>query len=814
MNRTPTQPDDRPSRPQGVERGAKRQRRNGGDSPSGQQRAVRGGRRGVWARLVGWLHAAWVRAVELPWAWAALFVVGGAWLLVPTGYFFDSEVPADSIAARDYAAPEDLLLRDEEATAEKRRRAEEEVLPVYDHNLAAVDELEAAFARLFESGRRLVGSDPSRLRATSGWRTDVAGRLSEASGLTVNAEQAAVLVDWAFASDLEDRVRSLASQALRLGVVAAKEQLLRHRVEGVTLRELPSREERAQFDVFDVLGYPDEMREFFSAEVRAWLGLAANERRALVELLVSNLSPNLARNDSETQRRRSEAAAGTAPAFSRISKGEMIVRKGDRVDAASAQLIAGIGGERNWRRSGLPFAGTLLLMGLAAAALWEALRRERRAGHGRRRLYGESVLLLLIALVGTKVSFITASALAASFDSPPFNNAASFFYAVPYAALALVAALLHGRYPALLLSVVYSVIVARLAGDDAATVVLYSLAGSLAAVYALENDSFKQRLVLTRVGTMVGLVNVAIAVVVLAVSGDGVGADRVAFDLVLAFFGGLLVTAAASFAVPVLESLLGIATDIKLIELANTNLPLLRRLAFESPGTFQHSLMVANLAKEGCEAIGADATLAYTGALYHDVGKVYRPEYFIENQRPGQNRHDKLAPSMSALILINHVKDGVELARQHGLPPPIVDAIEQHHGTRLIKYFFNRALERADPDTEEVSEDEYRYPGPKPQDKVMGVLMLADGIEAASRTLVEPTTVKVRTLIQTIVEDCLRDGQLDRTDLTLSDIRRVSEAFHRVLTTIFHQRIDYPGFDFNAPPKRERGAGFEAARAS
>ncbi|HMB52191.1 MAG TPA: HDIG domain-containing protein, partial [Thermoanaerobaculia bacterium] len=775
MSQPPSLQDDRPRREAG-ERNGKRARRNG-ESASGKQRAVRGRRRSGWERVVGWLRTGWARGVELPWAWAALLVVGGAWMLMPNGLSFSGpEISADSIASRDYVAPQDLLLRDDEATDQKRRRAEDAVLPVYDHNLEAVTEIDAAFARLFETGRRLVGSDLTRLRASSGWRADLAERLTETSGLAVTPEQAAVLADWAFTSDLEDRVRSLVRQTLRLGVVAAKEQLLRHRVDGVALRELPSRDEREQFDVFDFVGYPEEMRESFEAEVRGWIGLAANERRALIDLMTANVTPNLSRNDSETQRRREEAAGATAPVFNRISRGEIIVRKGDRVDAAAAQLVSEMGGERSWSKTGLPFAGMLLLMGLAAAALWEALRRERRAGHGRRRLYGESVLLLLIALVGTKLSFITASALAASFDSAPFNDERAFFYAIPYAALALVAALLHGRYPALLLAVVYSVVVARLAGDGAATIVLYSLAGSLAAVYALENDSFKQRLVLTRVGVMVGLVNVAVAVVMLAIDGGGAGAEEVALHLVLAFVGGLLVSAAVSFAVPVLESLLGIATDIKLIELANTNLPLLRRLAFEAPGTFQHSLMVANLAKEGCEAIGADATLAYTGGLYHDIGKVFRPEYFIENQRPGQNRHDKLAPSMSALILISHIKDGVQLARQHGLPPPIVDAIEQHHGTRLIKYFYNRAVERCDPDTEEVREEEYRYPGPKPQDKVMGVLMLADGIEAASRTLVEPTSVKVRTLIQAIVDDCLRDGQLDQTDLTLSDIRRVSEA--------------------------------------
>jgi hypothetical protein len=323
----------------------------------------------------------------------------------------------------------------------------------------------------------------------------------------------------------------------------------------------------------------------------------------------------------------------------------------------------------------------------------------------------------------------------------------------------------------------------------------------------------QQRLVLTRVGVLVGLVNVLTVVVLMALSGGlDRGAVQLLFDLLLAFAGGLVVGAAAAFLVPVFEAMLSITTHIKLVELANTNLPLLRRLAFEAPGTFQHSLMVANLAKEACEAVGADATLAYTGALYHDVGKVFRAEYFVENQRGGHNRHDRLAPSMSALILINHIKDGVDLAKKHGLPAPIVDAIEQHHGSRLIKYFYNRALERADPDTEEVREEKYRYPGPKPQSKVMGILMLADGVEAASRTLIEPTPLKVRTLIRTIVDDCLRDGQLDQTDLTLADLRRVQESFLRVLTTIYHQRIDYPGFDFNAEPGRAAGGRAETGK--
>jgi hypothetical protein len=824
---TSTPPDGRPpeierggdgARPAAARPPAGRTARPKGAGPrsaDGGKRATRGGPKGRWRRLGERFGEQWSRLLEIPAVWAAVLLLLGTWLLTPGSLIFAPEVTPDSIAQRDYIAPEETLVPDPDATLEKQRRAREEVLPVYDFDTATVAERDQAFARLFAAGRRLMGSDPDRLRRAEDWRQALADRLSEESALRVTPQQAAVLTAWAFTNDLEDRVRSVVRQALRRGAVNAKDLLLENRMRGVTLRDLSSGEEREHFDLFDHLGYPDEVRDFLEAEVRDWLGLTGEERQAMVELMLANLPPNLHPNRSETMARREVAAAEATPAFSRISKGEVIVRKGDRVDAATAVLISEISGRRGWSRRLVPMAGTLVLLGLAALALWVALGREKTSGQSRRRIYAESVLVLVVAVAGSKLCFLTATALAASFDASWLTAQSSYLWAVPFAALALVTALLLGRYPALILAGLYSILVSQLAGDDGAAIILYAFAGSLAAVYALERYQFKQRLVLMRVGLLVAAVNVVVIVALLAAHGDAdTSPARLAFDLVCGFTGGLLVAAAAGFAVPVLESMLGIATDIKLVELANTNLPLLRRLAFEAPGTFQHSLMVANLAKEGCEAVDADATLAYTGALYHDIGKVFRPDYFIENQRPGQNRHDKLAPSMSALILINHIKDGVELARQHHLPRPIVDAIEQHHGTRLIKYFYNRALERCDPDTEEVREDEYRYPGPKPRDKVMGILMLADGIEAASRTLVEPTPVKVRTLIRTIMDDCLRDGQLDHTDLTLSDLRRVADAFNRVLATIFHQRIDYPGFDFNAQPRRERPALAEPARAS
>jgi len=784
---------------------------------------ARGGRLGR-LRGVSWrrIAAGWFALFERPWAWLIATLVLGTWALVSPALLFAPHVDAGSIAGRDFVAPADLELLDAAATAEKRRRAREQILPVYDHDPAVRADLEADLTRLFAFGRRLEAVRQQAVEQGAepplGDPDELAARLHEASGLVVSPVQAAALDANDFSADLEDRVRGVAGQALGRLVVANKAWLEDNPLRGVTVRNLGTGEESPDYDPYDRLGYPDEVREFIGSQVRAWQGLSARERREVVDLLVANVTPNLHRNRTETERRREAAATAVEPLYTRVRKGQVIVRKGDEVTDAEAEAIARLTGKSPLHERALPVLGTVFLLSLALVVLRLAMRDERVADHSPARAYVEAVVLLLMALVGAKFGFTVARALAAASDAAPLTSAESWGWTLPFASLALLAALLLGRQAALVLSVVFAVLVSRLAAGPPVAVVIYCLAGSLAALYGLQRYQFKQRLVLTRIGLLVGAVNAGAVLLLLALAGAADrGPAQIAFDLVCAFAGGLLVAAVAAFMVPILESLFAITTDIKLIELANTNLPLLQRLAFEAPGTFQHSLMVANLAKVGCEAVGGDPTLAYTAGLYHDVGKVYRPEYFVENQRPDHNPHDKLQPSMSALILVNHIKEGVELGREHHLPRVVLDAIEQHHGTRLITFFFNRALQQCDPDTGTVREDEYRYPGPKPQNKVMGVLMLADAVEAASRTLIEPTPAKVRALIRTLIDDCLADGQLDHTDLTLADLRRVAEAFQRVLTNIFHRRIDYPGFDFNAPPRREqreRRAVAGAAQAS
>jgi hypothetical protein len=767
-----------------------------------------GGRRKLLRRPL-LVRAVWDRMLERRPLWVAVFVVVGMWVLIPESLFQHRDVSVGQIASRDYPAPRDLLIPDELTTEDRRARAREGVLPVYDFDEALAQQVEDQLTRLFARGRELVEQPvPQSARgvAPGGELLEgptIDGRVLELQeiGLRLRAPQFETLEQRGFSPELEDRVKTLLRSTLRAGVVGNKDLLLENRMRGVSLRNVQSGAEAVELDLYKYRGYPEEVREFIEVEVGGWSGWRPRERQLVVEFLVDNATPNISHNLSETRARQIEAASAVEPSYNQIRGGQMIARKGDALTTNAVALINEAYGGPTASNQLLPLIGNVLLLALVVLGLTQGLQRLRLASQVDSRTLGGVLLLMSLALLLVRFGLFLSQALSQALEAAPLTSESSYHLAIPYAALALVTSLIHGRGVALLATIGFSVLVGRMVGGEALGAVIFVLAGSLAAIYAL--DRLKQRSAVTRAGLVVGLTGMAVSLMLSTFDPQGIpSAARVGFDVLCALVGGLLVAAATSFLVPILEWVLSATTDIKLLELSDTNLPLLRRIAFEAPGTFQHSLMVANLAKAGCEAIDANPVLAYTGGLYHDIGKVFRPLYFVENQMGGENPHDRLAPSMSRLIVINHVKDGVQLARDYHLPEPIIAAIEQHHGTRALTYFLKRAQELS-PD-EEVEEAKYRYPGPKPQNKVMGVLMFADSVEAASRTLRDPSPVALRSLLRRLIDDCVQDGQLDESDLTLADLRQVSEAFYRVLQNIHHKRIDYPGYDFNEPKRRLR----------
>lgn len=301
--------------------------------------------------------------------------------------------------------------------------------------------------------------------------------------------------------------------------------------------------------------------------------------------------------------------------------------------------------------------------------------------------------------------------------------------------------------------------------------------------------------------------------------------------IVFALSTVISITAIVSVMLPILEHIFTVTTDISLLELLDLNQPLMKNLIISAPGTYHHSVIVGTLVESAAEAVGVNPLLAKVSAYYHDIGKIKMPDYFVENQGGGVSKHERLTPHLSSITIVSHVKEGVELARQYKLPGSIIDIIQQHHGNGLITFFYRKAKDQYETyrtDAHRVhdlhrheaghgpSEDDYRYPGPKPQTRVAALVMMADAVEAASRVLTDPTPARVSDLVERIINHIFLEGQLDECELTLKDISAIKKHFSYILTGILHRRIDYPGFNFRAegkksPPREsERGVGGEA----
>jgi putative nucleotidyltransferase with HDIG domain len=316
------------------------------------------------------------------------------------------------------------------------------------------------------------------------------------------------------------------------------------------------------------------------------------------------------------------------------------------------------------------------------------------------------------------------------------------------------------------------------------TLFIYHFLGGMLGTWLMVRAQNRQDVVWSIVPLAVGLSVIWAGTALLA----NVSFEEAPFNLIAVAVNSIFSLIILFAVSPVMEMLFGYSTRFRLMELMSLEQPLMQEMMMAIPGTYHHSLVVANMVEAGCKVIGANSLLCKVAALYHDVGKVGYPEYYIENQHGGPNKHDKIAPSLSVLILLSHVKKGTELAERYNLGREIADIIQQHHGTRLIQYFYQKAQKLG----EKPRESDYCYPGPRPQTREAAILMLADAVEASSRTLADPTPARIRGHIDSIIKGIFSEGQLDESELTFKDLHYLSENFQRILTGIFHQRIVYP----------------------
>jgi cyclic-di-AMP phosphodiesterase PgpH len=754
--------------------------------------ARRPSRRATTSPIAGLLRHAW--------PWTVIFVVATTFAFAPALTFRVGQLRAGSVATRDVVAPRDLILADPETTERKRQQAAAAVLPVYDDDSQATARLEEAIHTSFSRARAALAQEKTR-------RKTLTEAIKEAFTIPASDAALAALTRGGFSSEIEDRLVSIVNQLYRHGIVDNKELLLQNRERGIELRDTVSGAERHEVNLFQTVEYGADAKAMINGDLTS-LRMPPADRRELATFLAAALRPNLTYNAAETTRRRQDAARSVESVFLKIPRGKVIVRRGDEITDHTAYIISQIRGSASNPSVWLKIVGILLLESLTALALyWDARRRSET----RQEAAIPYVTVLLIGVIFAWVvrgSFSLAQAVAASFQGGSAETLGAEYFAIPFAAGPIVMSLIGGIAPAVLFSALAAVGVGVLMGQSF-SLALFALAGSLTGVLGMTR--LRSRGVLVATGGLVAASNIAMILASQFLDAH-VGGAGTGWDFVGGVLGGLFVAAVVGLTLPVFETLFNVTTDIRLLELSNQNLPLLKALALEAPGTYQHSMIVGHLAEASAEAVGADALLARVCAYYHDIGKIKMPMYFVENQMRGQNRHDRLEPSMSALIIASHVKEGVEMGKKARLPEPIVNAIREHHGTKLIRYFYQKALTKSSAYLGPVVETDYRHAGPKPSTRVNGILMICDAVEAASRTLIDPTPSKISAMIHAIVSDCLRDGQFDDCDLTMRDLAKISEALQRTLAMVFHHRIDYPGFDFNRERTHRRSGETHVAR--
>jgi len=721
--------------------------------------------RQTWFPRPAWLRPASLQAraerlLSRELLWSAVFVVLLAPILAYQGCGLPlAEYRAGDIAPVTLKAPHDIEVLDEAATRQLRQQERDRVLPVYDFVPLPVEDL----------------------------RERVRGALSLRS-----------LQDEA----VEAAVRRLARVASGR-IVSRREGLMAH--EGIIIREVePGTMQESSFTRLDEIQDLDEARRALRSGLEEDLSQRpAAERRDVAAQLEGVLLPNLSLNASETERRRAAAMSSVPDVFKRIARGRAIVREGEVITPEAELILARVRAGRAALVSWKGLAGAALALTLITIFLHRYIRAHKRLFRRVKNLYTLVLLTSLATALLCRAGLFVINAVADQFQIFPFSEPGPWYWVLPVAAGALLVTLLANGRVATVGGAITAVLFGAALGWNAQAI-LFALLSSFASIYGI--SQYEQRTAILKAGFRVGLVNSIVVFALYAISSGFSPISEGVFAMAAGFCGGLGVAVLVSFTLPVTEWLFDVLTNVRLLELSNLENPLLRRLALEAPGTYNHSVIVGTLSEQAAEEIGAHALLCRVAAYYHDIGKMAQPEYFVENAPEGQSRHDRIAPRISSLVISNHVKEGQRLAAEYGLPRQVADMIPQHHGTRLISYFYRKARRNEDPETPEIHEHDYRYPGPLPQTREAAIFMMADSIEAAARSVEEPSPGAFEEVVHQVSNAIVLDNQLDECDLTFSDLAKIRASFVRTLLAVHHHRVAYPGYDFN----RARARAVEA----
>jgi len=697
------------------------------------------------------------------------FILAVAIVLITTQFgsvFFllrASDYEIGSVAERDYVVERDILYLDQEVTRLKREAAGKLVLPIFRVNERIGEERQQSFSEFRERLLALRREDDSLDTVFLKLQVEFPGvllkeqlsRLLDTNQLPTVLEQAGTILEQIFQTGLiklpEQDAELLSPGAVEvwrwMGGKLVKEEyfledvLIKNKLEGWIEERYPEIPER-------LLPHTKALVKAFAIE-------------------------NGFFDTEETEKSRQKAMAEVEPVQAKLVRDQVIVRRGDIIDAETAAQIRALG-EYSVTVNLNSIAGNVLfLLILFLFALF--LFQKRVVGRYLKRTQ-------VLFLAATVLTFLLASALLARFFTPA--EGIPFSVILPTAAISILVTLIVSTRAGIVLSLILALLVLPIAKMDPYSFLFVLLTGVAGTAVVQRAE---RRIDLVRAGAYLSVLNVALLVIFALL--QSIGRSWLLPVLGWSLLNGFVSSMISLGFLPVLEHALNTASRFRLIELSDLNAPILKRMLSLAPGTYNHSISVANLAESACSAIGANALLARVGAYYHDIGKIEQAEYFVENQT-SFNKHDELKPSLSAAVIKSHLKMGIERARELSLPQEVQEIISQHHGRGVIKYFYQRALENGEKTN--VTSDDYSYQGYRPSSKEAAVVMLADSVEAATRTLKKPTIAKLEKFVWDIIMEKFVSQELGDSQLTFRDLETIKKSFVQVLAGYYHSRIEYP----------------------
>jgi putative nucleotidyltransferase with HDIG domain len=719
------------------------------------------------------------------------------------------------VAEKNIKATKDFLIEDKEATEANRREAVEKLLTVYDHDVTLSQTINQNVKKAFndirtvfkaEENQNKIALKPSETASTGTISTSVhdliwqqKAEFEEKIGISVSDGAYNILEKENFLPDIANLICSILKEILDNGVVTNKELLLKETDNGIILRDISTKKELVVNNLKHFYGL-DQAKTMVKIIGQPFLeNIDYTLRNMIVDFAQRLIQPNITLNRSETEERKKRAEAEIKPVFHKIKAGEMLLREGERVTKVQLlKLKAYQEGIKNEQILSSSIGSALIILCILMTTYILYIHRQSRTDltNNKNLLFIASVLVTFFFIARISASLVESVAHYTSFPI----SASSISYGIPLASGAMTICLFLGlelAIPMAMLTAIGTAVIFKNRFD----IFLYFLINSSMEAFWMQNC--RERKVFIKAGLKLGVMNVILVTIIDSYLG-GSSIIKLLWDWAFAFTGGVGAGIVTAGITPLIEIAFGYTTDIKLLELANLDQPILKRLMLEAPGTYHHSVVVGTMVEAAASEIDANSLLAKVCGYYHDIGKIKKPLYFIENQTNGINRHDKLAPSMSSLILIAHIKDGVEIARKNKLGQVIIDTIRQSHGTSLISFFYEKAKQLKGEDA--VNIDNFRYPGPKPQTREAGLVMLADMVEAASRTIANPTPSKIQGLVQHLINKAFSDGQLDDCELTLKDLHKIAKSFYNILSGMYHHRIEYPEKPLLANGKEKNGS--------